>query len=212
MIARSVRIAVLAAALCIALPSAAAEHAAFEPAAIDPAATGESASTDAPLTVAQAREAQALFGFDGAIPVIIEMTFKQQPEYASITAQQRECTLREASPALQGMFDKAFIELFGDTGILDGWRAFARTAGGKRFIDDMRTSAMRKVSDQPLDEVSSSVAAMSDAEKEDVRVFAASRAATVLHKSFPDVDIAPEEKAALLARIQQTCGVTLSNL
>lgn len=209
MIARSVRIAVIAAALCIALPSAAAELASAKPAVAEPA--GESASTDAPLTVAQAHEAQALFGFDEAIPVIIEMTFKQQPEYASITAQQRECTLREASPALQGMFDKAFIELFGDTGILDGWKAFAGTAGGKRFVDDMRASAMRKVRAQPQADPSTT-AAMSEAEKDDIRAFSASRAATVLHKSFPDVDMTPEAKAALLARIQQTCGVALSNL
>lgn len=215
MIARPFRIVVLASALCIALPSPAAGIRSAEPTAVRPArakpAADESAPAGAPLTVAQAREAQALFGFDEAIPMIIEMAFKEQPEYASITDRQRECAIREASPAMYAVFDRAFIELFGDTSILDGWRAFSKTAGGKRFIDDMRASAALKVKGQPVEDASSTIARMNQAEKDDIRAFWATRAATVLDKEFPNMDMTPEAKAAVRARIQQTCGVALSN-
>lgn len=195
-----VRIAVFAVALCIGLPAQA----------------GESVAADtpqtAPFTIAQSREAQALFGFDAAIPVIIEQSFKEQPEYAALTPMQRECVIGVASPAFHSLFDDAFIQLFGDSGILDAWKTFAETAGGKLFVDNIRRSAMLKINGEPEPDASATIAAMSDSQRADISAFFDSRAATILGRRFPEVGMTPESKTILLARTQQECGVTLDHL
>lgn len=196
------RIAALTLALCFAMPVFAGN------------ALAESAvaATPAPLTVAQAREAQALFGFDVAIPTIIEEAFKEQPEYQTMTPTQRECLLDMASPAFYGLFDEAFIELFGDTEVLAGWKAFSVTPGGRIFIDTMRKAVLFKIKGEPEPDMTGIFAAMNDAEKADMAGFIGSPAASVMQKGFPDVEFPPGLEKTLQARAQKECGVTLDKL
>ncbi len=191
------RIAALAVALCFATP-----------------AFAESAITAAParLTVEQAREAQALFGFDVAIPTIIEEAFKEQPQYQTMTPTQRECLLVMASPAFYGLFDDAFIELFGDTEVLAGWKAFSITPGGRQFIDGMRKAVLFKIKGEPEPDMAGIFGAMNDAEKADIAAFIESPAASVMKKGFPDVEFPPGMEKILQARAQKECGVTLDKL
>lgn len=166
----------------------------------------------APLTVAQAREAQALFGFDAAIPKIIEQAFKEQPEYRTMTPTQRECLLDMASPAFRGLFDDAFIELFGDTDVLASWKAFSLTPGGKVFVDGMRKAVLSKINGGPEPDMAGFFGALGDAERADIVTFMESPAAGVMKKGFPDVQFPPGMEKTLQARAEQECGVTLDKL
>ena len=191
------RIAALAVALCFAAP-------AFAESAI--------AAAPARLTVEQAREAQALFGFDVAIPTIIEEAFKEQPQYQTMTPTQRECLLDMASPAFHGLFDDAFIELFGDTDVLAGWKAFSVTAGGRLFLDGMRKAVLFKIKGEPEPDMAGIFAAMNDAEKADIAGFISSPAANVMQKGFPDVEFPSDLQKTMQTRAQKECGVTLDKL
>lgn len=193
------RIAVIAVALCFAVPAAAESAIAAVPA-------------PAPLTVEQAREAQALFGFDVAIPTIIEEAFKEQPQYQTMTPTQRECLLGMASPAFYGLFDDAFIELFGDTEVLAGWKAFSITAGGRIFIDGMRQAVLFKIKGGTEPDMAGIFGALGDAEKADITAFMESPAASVMKKGFPDVEFPPGLEKTLQARAEKECGVTLDKL
>lgn len=177
-------------------------------------AFAESAVAAAPvsLTVAQAREGQALFGFDVAIPKIIEEAFKEQPEYRTMTPTQRGCLLEMASPAFHGLFDDAFIELFGDTDVLASWKAFSLTPGGKVFMDSMRKAVLFKIGVEPEPDMAALMGSMGDAEKADIVAFMESPAAGVMRKGFPDVEFPPGMKKTLQARAEQECGVTLDKL
>lgn len=170
------------------------------------------AAAPAPLTVAQAREAQALFGFDVAIPKIIEEAFKEQPQYRTMTPAQRACLLEMASPAFRGLFDDAFIDLFGDTDVLANWKAFSLTPGGKVFIDGMRKAVLFKINGDPEPDMVGIFGALGDAEKADIVAFMESPAAGVMKKGFPDVAFPPDMEKTLQARAEQECGVTLDKL
>jgi len=198
----AVRFAAFAVAFCFAMPVFA------------ESAPAESAVAAAParLTVAQSREAQALFGFDVGIPKIIEAAFKEQPEYRTMTPTQRECLLDMASPAFRGLFDDAFIELFGDTGTLASWKAFSVSPGGKVFIDGMRKVVLSKIDGGPEPDMAGMFAAMGDTEKADIVAFMESPAADVMKKGFPDVEFPPGMEKTLQARAEQECGVTLDKL
>jgi hypothetical protein len=198
MIARFVRSAALVVAFCIALPASAESPVA--------------APASARLTVEQAREAQALFGFDAAIPTIIEQAFKEQPQYRTMTPAQRDCILGLATPAFYGLFDDAFIEMFGDSGALEGWRAFSLTPGGRIFLDGMRKSLQSKLSGGPEYDLGGTFQALSDAEKADVVGFMGSPASKVMQKGFPDVGFPPSLEKTLNARALQECGVSLDPL
>lgn len=191
------RIAAFALALCSAMPAIAESAVATAP---------------APLTVAQAREAQALFGFDAAIPKIIEEAFKEQPQYRTLTPTQRECLLGMASPAFHGLFDDAFIELFGDTDVLASWKAFSVSPGGRVFLDSMRKAVLFKINAGPEPDMTGIMGSMGDAEKADIVAFMESPAAGVMKKGFPDVQFPPGMEKMLQARAQQECGVTLDKL
>ncbi len=181
-------------------------------ASVLPAFAETTTAAPASLTVAQAREAQALFGFDVAIPKIIEKAFKEQPEYRTMTPTQRECLLDMASPAFHGLFDDAFIELFGDTDVLAGWKAFSLTSGGKIFIDGLRKAVLFKSNGDPEPDMAAIFGALGDAEKADIIVFMESPAASVMKKGFPDVEFPPDMEKTLQARAEQECGVTLDKL
>lgn len=196
-VSRLVRIAACALALGSALP-------AFAESVVAPAS--------APLTVAQSREAQALFGFDAAIPRIIEEAFKEQPQYRTLTPTQRECLLDMASPAFHGLFDDAFIELFGDTDVLASWKAFSVSPGGRVFMDSMRKAVLFKINAGPEPDMTGIMGSMGDAEKADIVAFMESPAAGVMKKGFPDVQFPPGMEKMLQARAQQECGVTLDKL
>ncbi|MES2671938.1 MAG: hypothetical protein V4673_16185 [Pseudomonadota bacterium] len=170
------------------------------------------AASPAPLTIAQSREAQALFGFDVAIPKIIEEAFKEQPQYRTMTPTQRECLLGMASPAFHGLFDDAFIELFGDTDVLASWKAFSLTPAGKVFIDGLRRAVLFKIDGDPEPDMSGILDALGDAEKADIVAFMESPAAGVMKKGFPDVEFPPGMEKTLQARAEQECGVTLDKL
>ena len=170
------------------------------------------AAAPAPLTVAQAREAQALFGFDAAIPKIIEEAFKEQPQYGAMTPTQRGCLLEMASPAFRGLFDDAFIELFGDTDVLADWKAFSLTPGGRVFIDGMRKAVLFKINGDPEPDMAGIFGALGDAEKTDIVAFMESPSAGVMKKGFPDVEFPPGMEKTLQARAEQECGVTLDKL
>lgn len=165
-----------------------------------------------PLTVEEAREAQALFGFDGAIPRIVEKSFQEQPEYLAMTPAQRTCVVGIASPAFQSLFDEAFSQLFGDRATLSEWTVFSATAGGKIFIAQMRKAALVKVGGEAEPDLSAAIAAMTDAEKEDVRAFASNPASRVLQKSFSNVSFSADAERAVLGRIHQECGIALDRL
>lgn len=203
----STRFAAFAIALCFAMP-------AFAESVVAQSAPAESAVAAAParLTVAQSREAQALFGFDVAIPKIIEEAFKEQPEYQTMTPTQRECLLDMASPAFHGLFDDAFTELFGDTGTLASWKAFSVSPGGKVFIDGMRQAVLFKINGGAEPDMAGMFAAMGDAEKADIVAFMESPAASVMKKGFPDVEFPPGMEKTLQARAEKECGVTLEKL
>lgn len=188
------RIAALALAFCIAMPVFAESTAAAAPSR---------------LTVAQAREAQALFGFDEAIPKIIEEAFKEQPEYRTMTPTQRECLLGMASPAFYGLFDDAFIDLFGDAGTLASWKAFSVSPGGKVFLDGMRQAVLFKINGGAEPDMAGIFGAMGDAEKADIVAFMESPAASVLKKGFPEVEFPTGMEKTLQARAEKECGVTL---
>jgi hypothetical protein len=194
---RIASIAVFAVVFCLAMPVAA--ESAVE-------------AAPAPLTVAQSREAQAMFGFDVAIPTIIEVAFKEQPQYRTMTPKQRECLLGMASPAFHGLFDDAFIELFGDTDVLADWKAFSATNGGRIFLDGMRKAVLFKIKGGPEPDMGELFGAMGDAEKADIVVFMQSPAASVMKKGFPDVELPPGLENTLNARAQKECGVTLDKL
>jgi hypothetical protein len=196
-VARLARIAALSLVLGSALP-------AFAESAV--------AAAPAPLTVAQSREAQALFGFDVAIPKIIEEAFKEQPEYRTMTPTQRACLLDMASPAFHGLFDDAFIELFGDADALADWKAFSLTPGGKVFIDGLREAVLFKINGDPEPDMAGIFGALGDAEKADIVAFMESPAAGVMKKGFPDVEFPPGMEKTLQARAGQECGVTLDKL
>ncbi len=195
-VSRIARTVAFAVAFCFVMPVAA------EPAVAAPAR----------LTVAQAREAQALFGFDEAIPKIIEEAFKEQPEYQTMTPTQRQCLLDMASPSFYGLFDDAFIEMFGDPGIFAGWKAFSETPGGRIFLGGMRKAVLFKINGGPEPDMAGMFGAMGDAEKADVAAFMESPAASVMQKGFPDVTFPPGMEKTLQARAQQECGVTLDKL
>lgn len=198
-ISRTARIAALAVAFCLAMPVAAESVVAAVPAPTR-------------LTVAQSREAQALFGFDVAIPRIIEEAFKEQPQYQTMTPSQRECLLNMASPAFYGLFDDAFIELFGDSEALAGWKAFSATPGGKVFLDGMRKAVLFKINGGTEPDMAGIFAAMGNAEKADIVAFMESPAANVMKKGFPDVEFPPGMEKTLQARAEKECGVTLDKL
>lgn len=197
--ARIASIAALALAFCFATPVSAETVVAAQPAAPR-------------LTVEQSREAQALFGFDVAIPIIIEVAFKEQPEYQNMTPAQRECVLSLASPAFHGLFDDAFIELFGDSGTVVAWRAFSETPGGRVFLGSIRKVVLSKIKNEPEPDMAATMTAMSDAEKADIVLFMGSPAAGVMKKGFPDVDLPPGMEKTLLARTDKECGVKLEKL
>ena len=192
-----VQIKAFALALCFSVP-------AFAESAV--------AAAPIPLTVAQAREGQALFGFDVAIPKIIEEAFKEQPEYRTMTPTQRECLLDMASPAFHGLFDDAFIEMFGDPAVLADWKAFSLTPGGKVFIDGLRTAVLFKINGDPEPDIAATLDLLGDAEKAAIVAFMESPAADVIKKGFPDVEFPPGMEKTLQARAQQECGVTLDKL
>ncbi len=191
------RIAALTLALCFAMPASAESTVAAAP---------------APLTVAQSREAQALFGFDAAIPKIIEEAFKEQSQYQTLTPTQRGCLLEMASPAFHGLFDDAFIELFGNTDVLASWKAFSLTPGGRVFIDGMRKAVLFKINGDPEPDMAGIFGALGDAEKADIVAFMESPAAGVMKKGFPDAEFPPGMEKMLQARAEQECGVTLDKL
>lgn len=191
------RIAALAIAVCFAMPVA---------------AESAVATAQTRLTVAQAREAQALFGFDVAIPKIIEDAFKEQPEYRTMTPTQRQCLLDMASPSFYALFDDAFIEMFGDPGIFASWKAFSETPGGRIFLDGMRKALLFKITGGPEPDMAGMFGSMGDAEKADVAAFMESPAASVMQKGFPDVEFPPGMEKTMQARAQQECGVTLDKL
>lgn len=192
------QIAALAIVLCVATP-----------------AFAESAVAAAPvstrLTVAQAREAQALFGFDVAIPKIVEEALKEQPQYRTMTPKQRECVLGVASPVFRGLFDDAFIELFGDSEALARWKAFSASPGGRIFMGGMRKTLLSRIDAGPEPDMAEILGTMSDAEKADIVAFMASPASDVIKKGFPDVDFPPGMQKTLQALSEKECGVTLDN-
>jgi hypothetical protein len=203
-IARIARIAAFALGFCLAVPAAAESRGAAEIVRSRPA--------PAALTVEQSREAQALFGFDVAIPVIIEQAFKEQPEYQTMTPAQRECVLGLASPAFSSLYDSVFVELFGDSEILGGWKAFSETPGGRIFLGNLRKTVLFKIDIGPEPDTAAAMDALSDAERADIVVFMDSRAASVMKKGFPDAKFSAEMEKTLLARTEKECGVTLDKL
>lgn len=204
MIARVARNAAFSLVFCLPMPAAAESRAATEIPAPRPA--------PAALTVEQSREAQALFGFDMAIPVIIEQAFKEQPEYLTMSPAQRECVLGLASPAFSSLFDSAFIELFGDSEILGGWKAFSETPGGRIFLDSLRKTVLFKIDIGSQPDTAAAMNAMNEAERADIAAFMQSRAAGVMKKRFPDAKFSPETEKSMLARTEKECGVILDKL
>lgn len=167
------------------------------------------ATTPARLDTAQSRQAQALLGFDKALPGIIELAFREQPQYATMTAPQRDCVRALGTPVIRAMFDEAIGEMFGDAATLDHWNAFSRTPGGAAFLAATRARAIAMAEGRDDADMATAMRALPDADRDAVIAFLGSPAGAVLRRGFPAAGLPTQTRDALNLRARQECGVEL---
>ncbi len=162
-----------------------------------------------PSTEADVAKMMALFGFEQAMPLIIQQQLDASEELAVYSSSQRKCVADLAQPAFQKHINGLFRTVFSDGDHINAWLAFAQTPGGTKMLSFIRAGVGAKMKGAEAPQPTEFLGDMSLEEMMQVTEFMQSPAAGMLEQEFPDSEVPAELIAELTQQASQRCGVVL---
>lgn len=148
-------------------------------------ASAAGASVPTPRDVAAA---EALFGYDKIVAVAVARGRSSlDSKLATLAPETRSCVQKVIADAFTRKVDGIFAELFESSENISAWIEFSHSPTGAKFIAFLQRGAAAIVSGQAAPADANFNAALSDAEKDQLKAFLATPAGAVLAKGFPSL-------------------------